>query len=605
MFFKVRKLLTYNIKTLVKFELIYKLLSVIIFQPVFSSSFKLIMRINGYKYLTFENIVSFITKPSTIGLTILFLFLLTIYTFFEIINIIVILDASNQKTKISVRDALSISTKKVIKLVNINNIGLMVFVLFMIPFLNLGISTSFISVISIPEFIMDFIKSNTLYFIIYIALMVFLFYTLFRWIYALHFMVLENLDFNKARKQSDRLTKHSSVKDFIKILIIEGLQYLSYIVFIAVGIFLIILFHKVINGHLIINSILTTLIWLFLAFSFIIFNLISVPISYAAITYLFLKHKEKNNEEIKHIVFNKKEEDERKKSKFHFVKYIFILILILIGTIYTYGLNKGKFKLDITKNNNIEITAHRGASKYYPENTMAAFKGAKKMGADWVELDVQATRDNKIVVIHDSNLKRLTGVNKNIWELTYSEISKLDFGSHFSKKYKGEKIPTLSEVIDWAIENDMKLNIEIKPTGYEKNIEKDVVDIINEKDFVNNCVVTSGKYETIKKVKEYNKKIKTIYVMSLAYGDILTFKDVDGFSIESSNINDDLVYSVHDHKKVIYAWTVNNEKNITKMINAGVDNIVTDDIKQTKKLIEESKSSNVIVEYINFIKELF
>ena len=126
-----------------------------------------------------------------------------------------------------------------------------------------------------------------------------------------------------------------------------------------------------------------------------------------------------------------------------------------------------------------------------------------------------------------------------------------------------------------------------------------------EKEFINKCVVTSGKYNTIRKVKEYNKNIKTIYVMSLAYGDILEFSDVDGFSLESSNINEKLVNKIHKNKKEIYAWTVNNEKNINKMIKLGVDNIVTDDISYTKKLIEESKSSNIIMEYINFIDELF
>lgn len=608
MFFKVRKLLTYNFKTLVKFELIYKLLSVFILKPVFSSSFRLIMKVNGFKYIIFENIFDFISKPSTIFLTLLYLFLIMIYTFFEIINIIVILDASKQRIKIDVRDSFIISVKKCFKLFRLSNIGLIIFVLFIIPFLNLGISTSFMSVINVPEYIMDFIKSNILYLSIYIILMIILYYTLFRWIYSLNFMVLENVNFNKAKKLSKTLTKNTSIKDFIKILIIEGMQYLSYLLFIGFGIFLIILSNKLINGYLIVNSILTTVIWIFLALSFIIFNLITVPISYAAITHLYYEHKEKKNEEIKHITITKENREEniiKTKSKFHFVKYILILIVLLMGTIYTYGINKGRFNLNITKTNNIAVTAHRGASKKYPENTMLAFKKAKKLGADWIELDVQATKDNKIIVIHDSNLKRVANINKNVWELNYNEISKLDVGSHLNKKYKGEKIPTLTEVIDWAIENDVKLNIEIKPTGHEENIEKDVVDIISEKEFINKCVVTSGKYNTIRKVKEYNKNIKTIYVMSLAYGDILEFNDVDGFSLESSNINEKLVNKIHKNKKEIYAWTVNNEKNINKMIKLGVDNIVTDDISYTKKLIEESKSSNIIMEYINFIDELF
>ena len=609
MFFNVRKLLTYNIKTLIKFELLYKLLTLILLKPLFSFLFKTIMKINGFNYLTLENISSFLSKPSTIIMILFFLLFLMIYVLYEAISIIVIIDASSQRRKITLKESNIISLKKSLKILRFNNIGLIIFILFIIPFINIGVSSSYLSVIKIPEYIMDYIKSNPLYFVIYILFMVLLFYKFFNWIYSINYMVIENVSFRKARKLSSDLNKESSIKDFLKLLFIEALQYLSYAIFIGFGIFLIVLIHKLINGYLIINSILTTIIWIFLAISFILFNLISIPISYAAISHLYYVHKIDKDGEIKHISF--KEQDigsvkkEKRKSKLNVIKYALIFIILVSGTIFTYGVNKGSFSLDINKKVDISLTAHRGASKFYPENTLSAFIGAKKEGADVIELDVQATKDNVIVVIHDSNLKRLMGINKNIWEVDYDEIKDLDYGSHFSNKYSDEKIMLLTEVIDWAIINNMKLNIEIKPTGHEKNIEKDVADIINDKEFVDNCVVTSGKYETISKVKKYNKDIKTIYVMSIAYGDVLELKDVDGYSIESTNITRKLVKKIHKHNKEIYAWTVNSSSNITKMVKLGVDSIVTDDIRYTKKEIEKYQSSNIIFEYINYIDELF
>ncbi len=251
----------------------------------------------------------------------------------------------------------------------------------------------------------------------------------------------------------------------------------------------------------------------------------------------------------------------------------------------------------------MEITAHRGASIKYPENTMAAFRGAKKLGADWIELDVQQTKDKQIVVSHDTNLSRVTGVNKDIIDMNYSEIKKLDAGSFFNKKFKGEKIPLLKEVLEFAKKNNIRLNIELKPTGKEKNFEKQVVDLIKEYNFEDRCVVTSQVYNVLKKIKKYDKDIKTVYVMSIAIGKITDAKYADAFSIEATNVTETQVSRVHNAGKELYAWTVNKEESINKMIDMNVDNIITDNIKLGVDLVEKSKRTNIediIIKVLNY-----
>lgn len=93
---------------------------------------------------------------------------------------------------------------------------------------------------------------------------------------------------------------------------------------------------------------------------------------------------------------------------------IAIAAVLSVSFIYSFAEKKGVLNLGLKQE--IQITAHRGYSEQYPENTMPAFQGAVKIGADCIELDVQQTRDGKIIVMHDSNLKRTTGVDKNIWE---------------------------------------------------------------------------------------------------------------------------------------------------------------------------------------------
>ena len=601
----VSKLLKRNFKVLIKFELKYKLLYLFIISPLFSLLFKLIMKTNGFKYLTFENIFDFIKMPSTIIMVFILLVFMMIYTVFEIITIIVIIDASRQNIKLELKDAVNISIKKSLMTLRYVNIGLIFLVLFLIPFLNIGIASSFISVIKIPEYIMDFIKSNIFYFVLYLFVMLVLIYTLFRWIYVLNYIVIDNCSFHKAKKNSIKLGQKSYIKDFLKILLTEGLIYISYVIFVALGILLIVLIHHYIQDIFIVNSILITIIWLFLAFSLIIFTLASIPISYAAISYLFYKHKYDNEEEIKMIDFSKIDKEVKRDKKKNKLNIIIMLIILITGTIFTYGIQKNRFNLNINMIKDVEITAHRGLDKYYPENTMISFKAAKKAGADWIELDVQSTKDNYIIVMHDSNFKRVSKLNKNVWDVNYSEIKNLDVGSFFDKKYKGETIPLLEDVVKWAKENDVKLNIELKPTGHEVNFEKNVLEIINKYGYENNCVITSGKYESLKNIKKLNKKIKTIYVMSLAYGDITKLKYADGFSVEASNISKSFVKKIHKENKEIYAWTINSEINISKMLSYNVDNIITDDITNTKNIVESNNTSNVITEYIKMIQKIF
>lgn len=248
-----------------------------------------------------------------------------------------------------------------------------------------------------------------------------------------------------------------------------------------------------------------------------------------------------------------------------------------------------------------EVTGHRGASEFYPENTMASFRGAKALGADWVELDVQQSKDGQIFVLHDTNLARTTGVNADTWTMNYDEIAKLDAGSFFSKDFAGERIPLLSEVVDFAKENDVKLNIELKPTGYETDFEKCVVDEIRAAGMENRCVITSQVYEVLENVKAYDESITTVYVMSLAYGDISQLTAADHFSVEASNVTETLVSQVHNAGKQLYVWTVKKQESILQMIDLNVDNIITDDIKLAKRCVYESRYSSLLAEFLKFI----
>ena len=264
-------------------------------------------------------------------------------------------------------------------------------------------------------------------------------------------------------------------------------------------------------------------------------------------------------------------------------KTLKIIFLILIGI--NYGLS---IKIPEEKNFDIEITAHRGDSFNYPENTLSAFIGAQKSGSDWIELDVHQTKDKKLIIIHDNNFKRTTGVNKLITKVKYNEILTYNI---FNEHFKDEKIPLLEDVIKYAKDNNLQLNIELKKSKHEKDYESSVVALINKYDFKDNCIVSSLKYSVIEKVKELDTSIKTLYVMRNVNNDILKYDKADEYSVKRDYITKELVNIIHNGNKKIHVWTVDNEIDINKMIDLKVDNIITNNVALTKDTINKRKNN--------------
>ena len=598
---KISNMINYNLKTLIKFEIIYNALLSIIIIPFALLGFNLSMKLTGYTYLTLENIFNYLLNPITLVILILIIIYLTTVTIFEITTIIVLFDISYKKEKIGMINLIKLSLNKCKKIFNFKNISVAFLVLFLMPFLNIGINSNVITTIKIPEFIMDYIKSNYVLSIIFILVYLLLLSIMSKWLYSLNYMILEDKSFKEARNSSKKLIKNSRFIDLLKILFVQIISSLTYFLFITLGIFVIVVISKIFNNAKIIESVTISIIWLLIVICFIIYIFISNSISFATISALFYKHKEDKKEKIKHINYKGIINTNNNNKIMKYLMTIILLLVIISSSLFTYQLIMGKTNPNIKYIRKMEITAHRGASVKYPENTMAAFKGAKKLGADWIELDVQQTKDKEIVVSHDTNLGRVTGVNKDIIDMNYNEIKKLDAGSFFDKKYKDEKIPSLKEVLKYASDNNVRLNIEMKPTGKEINFEKQVVDLINEYDMEDRCVVTSQTYSVLENIKKIDKNIKTVYVMSIAIGNITDAKYADAFSVEASNVNEKLVNSVHNKGKELYAWTVNTEESINNMIEMNVDNIITDNIELGKTLVEKSRSSDLISEFLKTI----
>ena len=238
--------------------------------------------------------------------------------------------------------------------------------------------------------------------------------------------------------------------------------------------------------------------------------------------------------------------------------------------------------------------AHRGLSADAPENTLYAFSGAIDAGADYIELDVQQTKDGVLVVMHDQNLRRTTGRNQNIWEVNYADIQDLDAGSWFDPAYANARIPTLEETLQF-VDKRAKLNIEIKPTAHTTDtLEADVAALITQYGYADFCVVTSFSYAALKAIKTVNPNIPTGYVMSVAYGQFYDLQYADAFSLNKVFVTNQVVNAAHQAGKEVYAWTVNSVSEVRSLCNLRVDGIITDDPVMVQDAVSRENTSETL-----------
>ncbi len=225
-----------------------------------------------------------------------------------------------------------------------------------------------------------------------------------------------------------------------------------------------------------------------------------------------------------------------------------------------------------------KIIAHRGFSGAAPENTISAFQKAIDCGADYIELDIQKTKNDSIVVIHDHSIDR-TSSNEStgiVSEMTYQELVDINVGhpTMFEDAYENAKIPTLRESLLLA-KGKIKVCIEIKIYG----VEKEVLKIIDDLGVQDEVILFSFYYPVIAKIRKMDKSIKTLFLMDTA--DLLTIdyasvieSDAIGVGAETQ-ITKEYLDVAHSYGIEVWKWTVDNEDHMQELLEVGIDGLIT------------------------------
>lgn len=249
------------------------------------------------------------------------------------------------------------------------------------------------------------------------------------------------------------------------------------------------------------------------------------------------------------------------------------------------------------KNDRPPVTvAHRGASGYAPENTLSAAEKADSLGFDWVENDVQRTKDGELVVMHDTTLARTTDAEQvfpdrspwNVSDFTAAEIGRLDAGSWFSDDYKGEKVPTLEQFLEKLTENDQRLLLELKSPEIYPGIESQTLKELagngwlDSEHMKDKLIIQSFNATSVRTTHTLNPAVKTGFLGNPKVSELDSYaKFTDQINPTHRAATKDYVKAVHARKgplgkrMEVFTWTVNDASTARTVDKAGVDGIIS------------------------------
>lgn len=225
----------------------------------------------------------------------------------------------------------------------------------------------------------------------------------------------------------------------------------------------------------------------------------------------------------------------------------------------------------------MRLIAHRGASGLAPENTMAAFALAVDMGAKAFELDVHRSKDGELAVIHDDDFKRVAGRRDQVRDLAWAEIARIDVGSWFDKKFSGERVPSLGEVLKLS-SGRQTVHVELKAgSDVYPGIEVAVLGLIGRLKAWEWTVISSFDHKALRRTRELEPRARLGYLRGLT-SPPLALKETSELSAESLHIslrqvNAAQVRAARAQGLKVFVYTVNDAQDVPRLERLGIDSI--------------------------------
>ena len=594
--------LTAHWKPLILFEILWKLVTLLVIAPACAGLIQLAIHLAKLKYLTTSNLLQFLRSPWTILLLAVLLLLAALYTLFEIAAVCTCFRQSRfQKVRTTLGRMVRSGLQSVLHFFRGGGPFLVLHLLVLIPLMQFSATSGIFTAMGIPDFLAYYMTKKEFLLLIYVAAIILCCLLSVRWVFSSVLFTQNQCSYRSARATSVQLVRGRFWQTFFSVLVWNCCYFAALLVFLCMITVVVLMVIRATGSNDLIMSQAMRILKLLIQIVLWSFSFFATPICMAHLTALL----EKRCVQMPEVVLPEPVPLSRSAKPFRrstavLTACCFTVAALGLNLSYVYSVFTGKANFRLALFQNPTVMAHRGLSADAPENTLYAFSDAISVGADFIELDVQQTRDGVLVVMHDSNLKRTTGVNKDIWDVDYADIQNLDAGSWFDPAYANARIPTLEETLQF-VDKRAKLNIEIKPTKHGSDtLEQDVAELITRYQYTDACYVTSFSYGSLKKVKEANPEIRTGYLMSVAYGQFYSLKYADAFSLNKVFVTSQVVNAAHQQGKQIFAWTVNGMSEVRSLCNLHVDSIITDDPVMVQNVISRDSTGETLRSVLDY-----
>lgn len=601
---KTYKLIRFNWKPLIVFEIFYRLFGLVVIYPLANQMFYFSVRITGKEYISNADFYEYLTSPVTILIGFLFLIIFSLYVTYEVIALSILFHYSYFREDIGIQSLFILSLRKFRKSIKQYHIFIMISSMIFLIIVEALHFVGIASTVSIPVAITDELKSHSWFTLFIVVSIISLIVLFFETIYFEIQCTIEQTTPKQIILKSNRLLKNNRIRTVVEFLlvngIINGIFYLLYLIVIGLLALFIMTFGEEDTAY---AFVLTSLYSTYIAIGFLA-TVILIPFNFSWIN---VRYYDYNTSVFTKDTFRFKPTSKiRKFTQKKFYRFLvgttLVLFIISILNITIFTRQPAKIELFNTPS----VVSHRGGGFYAPENTLSSIEKGIELGADAIEIDIRFTKDNIPVLIHDSTLTRTTDDTENtkVKDLTLEELKTYDAGSWFSEEFAGEQIPTLVEALEVM---SRRVNVYIELKVNKSDAADLILQAIEDSNFQGNVKVISFEENVLIKIKERNKDIETMKLLSSFIGDINILIEKDhidhyGFRYDIFDNNSEYVELLQEAGKGVYVWTLNDRTSIETMNNLGIDGIITDIPLYTRELIYSDGTKSV---YSQLLQKLF
>lgn len=570
--------------------LIMHLFILFICLPLLNSTTRFILNRGAIDYISSDNISTILSQHPGVLLSltaVLLTILLLVY--FEFTFLLMSVYFIKKQTPISLKQLLQATFRQLKKIRPLTFLFFLAYFVLILPISGLSFNSDLLSKVKIPAFIMDFIFTNRWIVVSsFILFYIFLAYIGIRLIFALPEMILRDRPFKQAVKESWYLTKSRFFAILGQFIIIGGS-----ILLISFAGYLIVLLAQLIVEQFFPNySLISAVFAMTILQAILLFNIV---MSTVGIFYIIIDFMDDEGFLPETPNWFRLESPNKRFSVLKNTSLVLFAVFFGVG-VCLYNMD---YLTSASQTKPVTIS-HRGVSGgNSAQNTLAALeKTSRTYHPDYVEMDVQETKDGQFVVMHDFNLKKLTGINKAPQDLTLKELEKLKVTENGAK----EPVVSFDTYLKRANELNQKLLIEIKNS---KNDSKDIVERFvkkyEENILTHQHILQSLTYQTVSDLKNANPNFYVGYILPFnIVGPPVT--PADFLTMEYSTINRNFIDSAHQDGKKVYVWTVNDSDGISRMMFYGVDGIITDQMtilnENIKAMDEEITYSDKLLNFV-------